>query len=428
MRTASISATSAVDKGEHRMKKVFSLLLCLLLVCGMLLPASAEEMIEVNEDISVSADYDWERFADDNLTLYVYNWGLYISDGSDDSINVIEAFEDLTGIKVNYTTYDSNESMYAKLKSGGASYDVIVPSDYMIGKMREEGMLAKLNLNNIPNFSKIGDNYKGLAYDPNDEYSVAYTWGTVGLIYNTTMMEEAPTSWADMWDVQYAGNVLMFNNSRDAFAIAAKKIGKSLNPETVEDVEEIAEELKKQKSVVQAYVMDEIFDKMEGGEAAMAPYYAGDAITMMDECEDLDFVFPEEGFNFFVDAMCIPAGAKNQEAAEMFINFMCETDVGAANCDFIGYSTPIVDVWEILDDELKYSPIAYPDDEIMARTEVFITLPDEINAAMDLAWSDMKSFDEEGNGWMVPILMVLALMLTAFNIWRRIRKKHRDDY
>lgn len=410
------------------MKKWFSLVLCLLLAASMVLSASAEKFIEVNEDISVSADYDWERFADDNLTLYVYNWGLYISDGSDESVDVIEAFEELTGIKVNYTTYDSNESMYAKLKSGGASYDVIVPSDYMIGKMREEGMLAKLDMDNIPNFAKIGDKYKGLAYDPENEYSVAYTWGTVGLIYNTTMVEEAPTSWADMWDVQYAGNVLMFNNSRDAFAIAAKKIGKSLNPSTVEEVNRIAEELKKQKSVVQAYVMDEIFDKMEGGEAAMAPYYAGDAITMLDECEDLDFVFPEEGVNFFVDAMCVPAGAKNQEAAEMFINFMCETDVGAANCDFIGYSTPITDVWEVLDDDLKYSPIAYPDDEVMARTEVFITLPDEINAAMDMAWSDMKSFDEEGNGWMVPILMVLALMLTAFNIWRRLRKKRRDEY
>ena len=242
-------------------------------------PVLAADDIEVNEDISVSGDYDWKRFANDHITLNVYNNGLYISDGSDESINVLSAFEELTGIKVNYTTYDSNESLYAKLKSGGVSYDVIFPSDYMVGKMAKEGMLSELNMDNIPNFAGIGETYLDRSFDPGNKYSVPYMWGTTGLIYNTTMVEEPPTKWADMWDVAYTNNVLMFNNSRDAYAIAAKTIGLSMNPQSVDEITAITDALKAQKNIVQAYVMDEVFDKMEGGEAAMAPYYAGDAIT-----------------------------------------------------------------------------------------------------------------------------------------------------
>ena len=276
-------------------------------------PVLAADDIEVNEDISVSGDYDWKRFANDHITLNVYNNGLYISDGSDESINVLSAFEELTGIKVNYTTYDSNESLYAKLKSGGVSYDVIFPSDYMVGKMAKEGMLSELNMDNIPNFAGIGETYLDRSFDPGNKYSVPYMWGTTGLIYNTTMVEEPPTKWADMWDVAYTNNVLMFNNSRDAYAIAAKTIGLSMNPQSVDEITAITDALKAQKNIVQAYVMDEVFDKMEGGEAAMAPYYAGDAITMIDENPDLAFVHPEEGVNFFIDSMCIPANAITPE-------------------------------------------------------------------------------------------------------------------
>lgn len=414
-----------------KLKKIFALALCAALCAGLLaLPASAAggDMIQVTDEIAVSADYDWERFRGEGVTLNVYNWGLYISDGSDESIDVLAAFEELTGIEVNYTTYDTNESLYAKLKSGGADYDVIVPSDYMIGKMIAEGMLEPLDYSNIPNAANIGENYRGLDFDPGDAYSVPYTWGMVGLVYNTAMVEEAPTSWDALWDERYAGSVLMFNNSRDAFAIAAKKLGMSLNPSSTEEIDRIAEELKRQKSVVQAYVMDEIFDKMEGGEAALAPYYAGDAITMISENPDLAFVFPSEGTNYFVDSLCIPVGCKNKEAAEMFINYMCEADVGVANCDFIGYSTPIQTVWERLDDELKYSGIAYPSAEVLANTEVFNVLPDELNAAMDKAWSDMKSYDENGNGWLIPVFLVLALAVVVLMFWRRSVKKKRDDY
>ncbi len=393
------------------MKKLFCTLLAALLCAGaMAMPAAAadEEMIVVNDDIQVSADYDWTRLADQGITLNVYNWGLYISDGSDESVDVLSAFTELTGIEVNYTTYDTNESLYAKLKSGGADYDV--------------------NFDNTPNMAKIGEQYKGLDYDPNDEYSVPYTWGVVGLVYNTTMVDEAPTSWDAMWDEKYENSILMFNNSRDAFAIAAKRLGMSLNPTTVEEVETIAEELKAQKSLVQAYVMDEIFDKMEGGEAALAPYYAGDALVMMDENPDLGFVIPEEGTNYFVDAMCIPAGSKNKEAAEMFINYMCETSVGVANCDYIGYSTPITEVWEQLPDDLKYSEVAYPSEEVLANTEVFTVLPDDINAAMDKAWSDMKSYSEGGSSWLIPVALVVAVAVIVLLFWSRNRKQQREDY
>lgn len=389
---------------------------------------AAGQTIAVNDDISVSADYDWTRFADDNITLNVYNWGLYISDGSDESVDVLSAFEDLTGIKVNYTTFDSNESLYAKMKSGGATYDVIFPSDYMVGKMAAEGMLAPLDFSNIPNFAQIGTDYLGWDFDPQNTYSVPYTWGTTGLIYNTTLVDEAPTSWSALWDMQYANNVLMFNNSRDAYAIAAKKLGRSLNPSSVEEVQEVMQELKNQKSVVQVYVMDEIFDKMEGGEAALAPYYAGDALTMIADNPDLAFVHPEEGVNFFVDSMCIPANSKNKAAAELFINYMCEPSVGYANCEYIGYSTPITAVWEQLDDDLKYSEIAYPGEDVMSKAEAFTTLPDEVNAALDSQWSEMKSYEEGGSGWVVVVLLALALLISFFNIWRKVRKKVRDDY
>lgn len=404
------------------MKKVASFVVSVLLLATVFaLPAQAAVTLD-------DPSYDWTRFKGQDITLNVYNWGLYISDGSDGGLDINKEFEDLTGIKVNYTTYDTNESLYAKLKSGGANYDVIVPSDYMIGKMSKEGLLAKLDFANIPNSAMIGDQYKGLDYDPNDEYSVPYTWGVVGIVYNKTMVNGTIDSWSALWDEQYKGNVLMFNNSRDAFAIAFKKLGMSLNPSSTEDIQKAADELKKQKGIVQAYVMDEIFDKMEGGEAALAPYYAGDAITMINENPDLAFAIPKEGTNYFVDAMCVPATSTQKEAAEMYINFMCETQIALANCEFIGYSTPQVKAEDLLPDELKNSPIMYPSKDVLANTEIFNVLPDELNQAMDEAWSDVKSYDEKGNDLLIPGVLALAVVGVAVVFWRKSVRKKRNDY
>ncbi len=410
------------------MKRIYAFLLALALGLALPLAASAQGTLEVTEEISVSADYDWTRFAGQGVTLNVYNWGEYISNGSDDSVDVVAAFEKLTGIEVNYTTFDSNESMYAKLKSGAASYDIVIPSDYMVAKMIAEDMLLPLNYDNIPNFQQINEEYRNPDYDPDNAYTVPYMLCTTGIIYNTTMVEQAPTCWADLWDEQYAGNILMFNNSRDAYAIGAFKMGKSINPATTAEVDEVVEELKAQKPLVQAYVMDEIFDKMIGGEAAIGVYYSGDAITMIDDNPDLAWVFPEEGSVLSVDCMCIPATSTQQEAAEMFINFMCEVDVGAANAEYIGYTTPMDSVWEVLDEELKYSEIAYPSEEIAAKEQVFTALSDEVNSELDMKWSEMKSYNEGGSGYLFLLLLLAMLALACFNIWRKVRRKSRNMY
>ena len=410
------------------MKRLFAFLSALVLAAACTGTALAAEPIQVTDDISVSGDYDWTRFAGQNITLNVYNWGEYISSGSDGSVDVVAAFEELTGIHVNYTTFDSNESMYAKLKSGAASYDVIIPSDYMVAKMIDEEMLLPLNYDNIPNFALIDEQYRNPDYDPENAYTVPYMLCTTGIIYNTTMVDQAPTSWADLWDEQYAGNILMFNNSRDAYAIAAFKEGKSVNPATTDEVDEVMEQLKTQKPLVQAYVMDEIFDKMIGGEAAIGVYYSGDAITMIGDNPDLAWVFPEEGSVLSVDCMCIPATSQNQEAAEMFINFMCEVDVGTANAEYIGYTTPSTAVWEQLDDELKYSEIAYPSKEIAAKEQVFTALSEEVNSELDVKWSEMKSYDEGGSGYLFLLLLLAMVVLACFNIWRKMRRKVRNMY
>lgn len=322
----------------RRLKKLAVLLMTLLVLS--VFPASA-----------VSA-------VDDTVYLRVYNWGEYVSNGEDGTLDTIKEFERrFPHIKVDYTTYATNEELYAKLKSGAASYDVIFPSDYMISRMIEEDMLVKLNFDNIPNFSDVMDSFKNLEYDPTNEYSVPYTWGTVGIVYNTTMVEEAPTSWEALWDPAYTNQILMFNNSRDAFGIALKKLGYSQNTTEKAKLDEAAEELKEQKSVLQAYVMDEIFDKMQSGEAALAPYYAGDALTMIADNPDLAFVIPEEGTNRFVDAMVIPKGVRYQKEAEQFINFMLETDIAMANIEYLGYSTPQQSVYDQLDEEIIHNGV-----------------------------------------------------------------------
>lgn len=404
------------------MKKCLTLLLAAVLCFMLAAPCFAA--------VEVEDGYDYRRFANANMTLNVYNWGEYISNGSDDSLDVVEEFEALTGIRVNYTTYDTNESLYAKLKSGAGNYDVIIPSDYMIGKMAQEGMLAELDMDNIPNFRFIGEPYKSRTYDLENKYSVAYMWGVVGIIYNTTMVDEADVEqgWGLLWDEKYAGNILMFNNSRDAFAIAGKMLGHSLNPASTQEIDQAAEKLKEQKGVVQSYVMDEVFDKMGGGEAAIAPYYAGDGITMMEENDDLAMFIPAEGSNFYVDAMCVPATSTKKEAAEMFINFMCETEVALANTEFIYYSSPHTEVPALLPEELRDSELMYPPEDLLARCETFEVLPDELNLAMDAAWSDVRSYDESGSGWVMPIVLLIMLIMAIAGFVRKFLRKRHSEY
>ncbi len=315
-----------------------------------------------------------------NGEVNVYNWGEYIDE------ELLDKFTEETGIKVNYDTYSDNESLYSMLSSGSANYDVVIPSDYMISRMIDEDMLEELNFDNIPNFQYIDDAYKGLEYDPEDQYSVAYTWGTVGIIYNTTMLDYVPDSWSVLWDENLSGQILMFNNSRDAIGIALKYLGYSQNTTDPEQITEAVDLLIQQKPLVQAYVMDQIFDKLEGGEAAVGPYYAGDAITMIEENPDLAFVVPKEGTNLFVDAMCIPKGAQNKENAEAFINFMCDPENMAANIEYIAYSSPSSAARELLSDELKNSDICYPDEALLENTDTFINLPQDILDLYDSEW------------------------------------------
>ena len=379
------------------MKRFAVLLLTLAMAFCCAAPAFAAGTIEVTEDVSVSDDYDWTRFQGQNLTLNVYNWGEYISNGSDDSVDVVAAFEKLTGIKVNYTTFDSNESMYAKLKSGAANYDVVIPSDYMVAKMIAEGMLAPLDYSNIPNSQNIDAVYRDPDYDPTNAYTVPYMLCTTGIIYNTTMVENAPTKWADLWDEQYAGNILMFNNSRDAYAIAAFKNGTSINPETPEEVDEVVETLKAQKPLVQAYVMDEIFDKMIGGEAAIGVIYSGEIMYIQDEVAaqnlpfSLEYVIPEEGTNVWLDSWVVPKNAKNKENAEKWINFLCRPDVAVKNFEYITYATPNKAAKEMLDEEIQNNKAVFPDAKQLKNCEVYRYLGDEADELYNSLWKEVKS-------------------------------------
>ena len=330
----------------------------------------------------------------EQITLNVYNWGQYMADGSDDSMEVIKEFEArYPHIKVNYSTYDSNEIMYSKLANGGITVDLIFPSDYMIARMISEDMLLPLDFDNIPNYRYIDENFKNTAYDPENTYSVPYTWGTVGILYNTKYVDEADiTGWELLWNEKYAGKILTFGNSRDAFGIAQFMLGFDLNTTDKNQLNQCAELLKKQKPVLQQYVMDEIFAIMQNEEAWIAPYYAGDCLTMMDENENLDFYLPEDqGFNMFIDAMCIPTCAKEKEAAELLINFLCEPEIAGANMDWICYGTPLSAAKEFIDPETVADPVTYPNEESLVNGSSFAYLPEEISRYMESLFMDVRN-------------------------------------
>ena len=330
----------------------------------------------------------------DQITLNVYNWGQYIADGSDESMDIIRAFEErYPHIKVNYSTYDTNESMYSKLSNGGITVDVIIPSDYMIARLIQEDMLLELDFDNIPNYQYIDETFRDTAYDPENKYSVPYTWGSVGIIYNTKYVDEADvTGWELLWNETYKDKILMFGNSRDAFGIAQYMLGYDVNTTDEAELLHCAEVLKTQKPVLQQYVMDEIFAIMQNEEAWIAPCYAGDAMTMMDENEDLAFYRPaHQGFNVFIDAMCIPTCAKEKEAAELFINFLCDPEIAGANMDWICYSTPISEAKNFMDPEASSSPVSYPDPADLEKGTSFAYLPEETSRLVESLFMQVRN-------------------------------------
>ena len=319
-----------------------------------------------------------------NGVVNVYNWGEYID------TSLVTQFENETGIKVNYKTFESNEQMYSILKQGGVSYDVVIPSDYMISRLISEDMLEPIDFNSVPNYSQVENSLRNMAYDPDNKYSVPYMWGTMGIIYDPTVVGEVD-SWSALFDEKNSGNILMFDNARDAMGIALKYLGYSLNTTDETELNKAYELLKMQKPLLQGYVMDQIFDKLESGEAAIGPYYAGDYLTMHAENPKLKFCIPKEGSNMFSDAMCILKNAGNKANAEAFINFLTGAQQSMANSKFIGYTSPNKEVKDVLDTDDFTKSIMYPDDATLAKCEVYINLPQATLDYYDQMWVKLKS-------------------------------------
>ena len=311
-----------------------------------------------------------------NKVINVFNCGDYIDE------ELITKFEEETGYKVEYSTYDTNEIMYSKIKSGSNKYDLVFPSDYMIEKMINEGMAEKINFDNIPNYKYIDEKFKNLSYDPNNEYSVPYMWGTIGIIYNPEIVKEEVKSWDILWDKKYDKEIIMFNSVRDTMAIALSKLGYSMNSTNPEEIKQPADILIEQKPIVKAWFVDQVKDAMINDEAALATVWSGDANYIISENPKLEYVVPEEGSNKWFDAMVIPKDAPNKEGAEAFINFLTDPENSLQNVDYIQYYTPNWKTYEMLDDEVKES---YPTDETLDNCEVF----------KDLDRDSLKIYDDE---------------------------------
>ena len=372
------------------------------------------------------------------LTLYVYNWGEYISDGSDESVDTNAEFEKYCKeelgitVKVNYSTFASNESMYAKVSSGSTKYDVIIPSDYMIERMIKEDMLAPLDLSKIPNYEYIDDAFKGdnIYYEcGSDElYSVPYFYGMIGIIYNTSIVDENDEqigSWDLMWDEQYKGDILQFNNSRDAFGTAQYKLGLDVNNEDEEQWRLALDELLEQKKIVQGYVMDEIFNKMQSGSAAIAAYYAGDYLSMYEDNEDLAFFYPKEGTNSYIDAMCIPKNAEHYDLALEYINFMCSHDIAMANALYTYYASPVTSVVE--DPEYQDEMGEYAIDILYNQaqnvpSQAYLNLSPEALAMQNVLWEELKAKSSIGNGIYIGCGVILGV-LAGIGVYQLIKKR-----
>ena len=401
------------SKAMRTFKRVAAaaLVLCLIVGCGFLISRGNRQTV----------------------TLNVYNWGMNIADGTDETLDIIAAFEEkYPHIKVNYSTYDSNEVLYTKLKNGGISVDVIIPSDYMIARMIAEDMLLELNFDNIPNYADyVDDTFKNPDYDPENKYSVPYTWGTVGILYNTKYVDPADvTGWELLWNEKYAGKILMINNSRDAFGIAQYELGYSVNTIDPAELQACADLLAKQKPLVQQYAMDQIYSTMINAEAYIAPYYAGDCMLMMEENPDLAFYLPEsDGFNLFTDAMCIPTCSREKEAAELFINFLCEPEISGENMNYICYGSPISAAKEYMDDYLRESEVVYPDAKILEKGTSFAFLPEEVSRQVeDLYQKATKinsgSDSDQDHSGTITVVIVAAVAIGGAVMLLTKKKKH----
>lgn len=325
---------------------------------------------------------------DDGEKVYVYNWGEYIDP------DVIDLFEEKTGIKVVYEEFEMNEDMYPKVKTGAVRYDVVCPSDYMIQKMIDENLLAEINFDNVPNIKNIDPAYLKSAedFDRGNKYSVPYCWGTVGILYNKTMVEEPIDSWSAIFDEKYSGDILMIDSVRDAFGIALTYLGYDLNSTDEAQLEEAKALLHAQYPLVQAYVVDQVRDKMIGGEAALGVIYSGEAIYTQRENPDLEYVVPKEGSNVWIDGWVIPKNCRNKENAEAFINFMCDPEIALKNFEFITYSTPNMAARNMIQDtDIKDSPVAFPDQATLDRCKTFRYLGEEIESRYIDKWNEAKS-------------------------------------
>ena len=380
------------------MKKIAALTLAMTMALGLFLSGCAMEDNGGDTAGSGSTGSAGNNSSGTNTGKRVVNvcsWGEYID------TSLIDEFEEKTGIEVNYQTAESNEALYSTLALGGANYDVIVPSDYMISQLIEEGMLQELDYSKIPKFEKIDPRFRNLSYDPENLYTVPYTWGTLGIIYNTTMVDEPITSWSSMFDEKYADNVVMIRNSRDALGIALYYLGYSVNTTDESEIREAYQLLAdaNAKGVYQAFYMDEIFQAMERGNAAITAYYAGDYLTMRENNPDLAYVVPEEGSNWFVDAMCILKNAQNVDEAHEWINFIASTEANLANMDYIWYASPNSEAleqypaWyeeqygEPLDMEL-YEIMAAPQ-EVLDRCEAYLVTPPDIRNLYNELWTQL---------------------------------------
>lgn len=379
-----------------------------------------------------------------STTLYVYNWGEYISDGSEGTLDVNAEFEKYyfetygEHVVVNYSTFSSNESLYDKISSGAVKYDIIIPSDYMIERMISKNLLAPLDFSNIPNYQYIHEDFKGanIYYDPDNLYSVPYTYGMVGIIYNTAMVDKTDTdigSWSLMWDKEYTGNILQFNNSRDAFGTALYYLGYDVNEATEEQWKEALELLKNQKNIVQGYVMDEIFNKMSGNSAAISAYYAGDYLTMYGNNENLAFYYPAEGTNIYIDAMCIPATSEHKLIAERYINFMLSEQIAVANAEYTCYASPNTLVTQN-EEYQEYMASIHPDamsilynEDHSIKTIFYKNLSEEKLTMLNNLWEELKIDSSIGNSFYIVCgVMVTILVIMAIVYW--VKKKKREKY